>query len=406
MLLPLLVAYFHEVSLVAPLANLIFVPLVGLILLPGMVLGTFLLPLNGPAAKFVFSFLGLVTQKGFHWIRVLAELPAASVLLSPWSLWTWASYGLILLGVWQWDRPRSRAVCIFLSLLILGISCGVRKPFSSERLELFLLDVGQGESMLLRLPNGEAVIIDGGGFPYSDFDMGKNVVAPELLHRGVRRLRAVVLTHADADHYQGLRYLLERFEVAEVWMGAGEGHNPKISDLVSLIRERKIPLKELYAGQMLWEGRSRFQILWPPHTLFQAREEDNFGSGNNRSLVLRVCYGEVCYLLTGDIEAEAERALVGENASLDSQVLKLAHHGSGTSSTEVFLQKIRPRLSLASLGRNNRFKFPHPAVLQNLESLGVKLLRTDLQGELWVATDGKRIFYKTFTGEAGEIGAL
>lgn len=264
----------------------------------------------------------------------------------------------------------------------------------SPRLKLTMLDVGQGESLLLRLPEGQGLVIDGGGFPYSDFDVGGKVVLPELLGRGMQRPSALVLTHLDADHWKGLKSLAARLEVEEFWVGAGTLEDPGFTDLAEVLAGRGIPVRVLSEGRRWAMGGAEFEVLWPPA---EAARRSGL-SDNDRSLVLRVCLREVCFLLTGDLEAEGEAAVAAALAGRGCQVLKVGHHGSATSTSEAFLKGLRPHWALISAGEGNRYRLPHAAVLRRLTESGARLLRTDKMGQVEVETDGKELFVRTFIG--------
>ncbi|HEX5032929.1 MAG TPA: ComEC/Rec2 family competence protein, partial [bacterium] len=276
-------------------------------------------------------------------------------------------------------RPRpwkNLALGLAACLLFSGLGEAQRaRAVPQGELSLTMFDVGQGESLLLELPEGQGLLLDGGGFPGSDFDVGRNVLMPELLARGRRRLEVMALSHPDADHAKGLRYLLDRLPPEELWIGIGTEVHPGFADLKELARSRGVALRVLSQGQRWKFGGADFEVLWPP--------DHSVGlSDNNSSLVLRVCHFEYCLLLTGDIEAETEAALLRQ--ARETAVLKVAHHGSKTSSTPEFLTAWRPKVALISAGEGNRYRLPHRQVLDELEERGIHVLRTDRDGELRV----------------------
>jgi len=233
--------------------------------------------------------------------------------------------------------------------------------------ELWMLDVGQGDAVLLR-DGDRAVLVDGGGWPAGD--LGGRLLLPVLRAAGVGKLRAVALTHPDRDHCGGLRDLVRYLPVDELWMGPGWGEDRCAGELMAAPGTR---WRVLWRGERLRLGRWRLEVLHPPPG---ARRERN-----DRSLVLRAAVGRRRVLLTGDVEAAAERRLVSRyGADLRSDVLKVAHHGSRTSTSRSFLDAVDPRLALVSAGRSNPYGHPAPEVLDRLAERGVRVLRTDRAG--------------------------
>ncbi|HCU23956.1 MAG TPA: DNA internalization-related competence protein ComEC/Rec2 [Deltaproteobacteria bacterium] len=375
-LFPLLALSFHEISLLAPLANWLGVPF----------FASFLLPAEGMAALAASAFprmaglwtvLGKLVDPALRLLHFFADFPWATLWVGPLPIYFWAAYLLFLaLGL---GLIRKRFFLYLAAGCLLFALCGRRAPLENHGIGLTMFDVGQGDSLLLSLPDGEAILIDGGGFPFSDFDVGRNVLLPELLGRGLRRLSAVVLTHPDADHWKGLKFLAERFSVGEFWVGPGSLEHRDFAVLRSIIEKRKIPLRILEQGAKWFQGGAELEVLWPSRAAALAADSDN-----NRSLVLRVCHQGRCLLLTGDIEAEAEAALLQSLRDKAVEILKVAHHGSRTSSTSEFLQVLQPRQALISVGAGNSYRLPNPEVLKRLEGVGAQILRTDLQGQVEV----------------------
>jgi competence protein ComEC len=322
----------------------------------------------------------IALDRGMEWLFLamekLAAWPYASILVAPWSLFEWLAYGFLLLGIFR-PRPwRWRVLCLAACLFFLGTGEAKRvESLPKGRLSLTMFDVGQGESLLLDLPEGQSLLIDGGGFPGSDFDLGRNVLMPELLARGRRRLDAIALSHPDADHAKGLAYLVDRLPPGEFWIGSGTEAHPGFAALKELARRRGVPLRRLSQGQRWNFGGADFEVLWPPADLEGM-------SDNNSSLVLRVCQAEYCLLLTGDLEAEAEARL--QAMARETQVLKVAHHGSKSSTKPEFLAAWKPKLALISAGEGNRYRLPHRQVLEELERRGIAILRSDRDGQVEV----------------------
>lgn len=387
LLWPWNVLVFREFSWVAPLTNLIFVPWFSVVLLPLGLLGLVLSLFWSEAAGLVFKCSGYLSEITLGLVEKLAQFPFSVWVQRP-PLWSWVLF-VAVLGYFFFPQLLKTKKLILCGSLLLGIIFAKELwPSGSKRLKLSMIDVGQGESLLLGLPDQEAVLVDGGGFPASDFEMGAKVLLPELLHRRIGKLKALVLTHPDADHLKGLEFLAEKFPVEACWLPKVFKNDFHVQRFLNACQSRGIPIHFLKQGDQGHWGEVSWQVLWPPA---QKRNNDIL-SDNNQSLVLRMCFQQVCFLLTGDIEAEAEQALVASGVELSAQVLKLAHHGSRTSSTEAFLQAVAPEYALASLGKDHPFGFPHQEVKDRLQKLGIKLFRTDYHGQIEIVTEGEEVW--------------
>jgi competence protein ComEC len=241
-------------------------------------------------------------------------------------------------------------------------------PLADRAVELTMIDVGQGDAFLLR-DAGRAILVDGGG--WQSADIGQRVLLPALARKGIRRLEAVVMTHPDLDHCRGLLDIASYVRVMELWSAPGGTGSECPARLAALPGVR---WRRLWAGEFLDLGRWRLRVLHPPPGSSLA--------GNNGSLVIRATALETSVLLTGDIEARAEREILARegSAALATDVLKVAHHGSRTSTSPPFLAATAPRLALLSVGKRNRYRHPAPTVIERLDRHGSFLFRTDHHG--------------------------
>lgn len=254
-------------------------------------------------------------------------------------------------------------------------------------LRVTFLDVAQGDAALIDFPDGTKMLLDGGGLVGSPVDPGERVLLPVLRARRVSKLDIVVLSHPHPDHFGGLARVLEEIEVGELWdTGSGKRESaPRgYRQLLNLARARQVPVRGPadLCGRRMFRG-AVLEVYGPCPGPVVGR------SANDNSFVFRLRYGLHSVLLTGDAEGEQEAELVDRFGSgLASDVLKVGHHGSRTSSTDLFLARARPTLAVVSCGMRNRFGHPHPELLQRLQAHGARVWRTDLGGSLIWATDG------------------
>lgn len=264
-----------------------------------------------------------------------------------------------------------------------------RADRSDQGLDLYMLDVGQGDALVVRAPTDRVMVVDAGaGHP---LQAGRNVVAPFLQCIGRRRIDCLVATHADADHIGGMPYLVRHFEIGLMLEGPDQSDSQVYQALLRQRQDRPIQTRRVRSGHQL-DGFEPVEIrlLGPPAGVTD---------GNNASLVILLTLGEVKILLAGDLEASGEAKLLRPNPAGDIDVLKVGHHGSASGTTREWLQALRPEVALISAGRNNPYGHPAPEVIERLKQARALPCRTDRQGAIWVHTQGQRIRVFRFAGQ-------
>jgi competence protein ComEC len=386
---------FHRVALAGIGLNALAIPIVTLLL--ALAVPTVLLAAIFPALA-VWPAKALAgVMAGLFALTDLPHLPAWLSFRVP-NPPLWVSCGFVLFILTAALALGRRAWVFVLSLAGLGAMTVLvaTHPFPPRlprgMLEVTALDCGQGESLFVALPDRTAMLVDGCGSRHRSasegalqgrlWDPGEDIVSPYLWSRGVKKLDVVVLSHSHEDHLGGLFAVARNFQVGEFWH-AENAATLAYSDLLNIVRQRGAVERTLAEGDQFERGGATLCALWP------ARQSDPPASpSNDDSLVLRISYGGGSVLLTGDITAKAERGLLASRQDLDSMVLKVAHHGSNSSSSAEFLARVNPRLALITGGSNDFGNLPGAETLARLRDQGIRVYRSDLEGATTVEVGG------------------
>jgi competence protein ComEC len=425
-LLPVMILYFHRISVSSLLLN-IFVGILMAVLAFAALAAILLSQVSTVLATALVLLAEKVNWLMIHLVDPFSGLGAASVRLPHYTGWPGIIYVLyflllvfLILGLARWEPLQPAQVTKFSksflavasTIFALILFVIVLHPFSSTRpdgkLHIDFLDVGQGDSALLTMPEGTTVLIDGGGRPNINRNsrepgdgeepferdtrgIGERVVSEYLWSRGLSQVDYIVATHADADHIDGLNDVARNFKVSGAIVARTPSVDPEFGRLAETLKQAGISLETIGAGDVMRIGNVAFEVLWPPPT-----SNANAASHNNDSLVLRLRMGERSFLLTGDIEKEAEARVIKEGIDLRSDVVKVAHHGSRTSSTEAFVSATRPSLAVISVGRTSLFGHPHKEVVERWRASGAEVITTGQKGTISVVTDGRELKVSSF----------
>ncbi len=355
-----------------------------------------------PLAKL---FAGLNHAIIYFFLKLLGLFGDASVVMKmkPPTFGTFVVYIAVCLGVTHWRFVyKNWRVATLIGLSVIAIWVWDSAFHEEGRLlEVVTLDVGQGDAAVVKFPDGRAMLVDG-GIQYSyenkkkkrqvEYDAGERVVAPYLDVNGVRELELVVLSHQDIDHGGGLAHILKNFEVKAV-LGIAEkaNYSKTIKGLREIAQEEEILYEFEYAGEIEVTPTATLNLL---HPIDAASTNLMDTDTNDDSLVMKLSYGEVDILFTGDIEAKAETRIITSGQDLRAEVLKVPHHGSRTSSTAPFIAAVQPKFALFSLGIRNRHGFPDAGVVARYQKRGCVILRTDELGAITLKTDGRRCWFR------------
>jgi competence protein ComEC len=424
--LPLTALYFNLVSLVGLLANCFVVPLVGYLVVPLGLAAAALTPLFEPAAQALFRISGFFLTWSIQLVELIAAQPFAAVRTVTPSvleiLLFYAASGAVLALIRGRSAPpeapltpvgrnsgprrrvtvrRKAAVAVLCASVLAGCADAgywLHQRYWREDLRVTWIDVGQGQAVLLELPRGYTMLVDGGGVAdNAAFDVGAAVVAPVLWHHKIRTVDTLVLSHPNSDHANGLVFIAENFNVGALWSNGESNASQGYQALMRAAAERGIkrPRFEDLERPTVVNGVA-LEILYPPAGFLARRALERWRNENNNSLVLKVGLGAVSVLLPGDVMRQAERELARiAGDRLRSTVLTVPHHGSRDSSSEEFLSAVAPGTVVFSCADRGEFGLPHPLVLERYRDRGARIFRTDQDGAVRLTTDGRRLVVET-----------
>ena len=401
-MLPPLAYYFHRVTLVGPFANVpallltgLAVP-IGFLMLAASIVSQSVAGVLAKPLSVILSMLDITVRWFAGWHGASYRIPGPSIAL----MFIFIAFAVALSAAIRRHTKiwvPSVAIISLLATAVIIATYPFHPRLTQQRLELTVLDVGQGDSLFLSFPHGRTMLVDGGGDigtfhssgMRSGFDVGEEVVSPYLWSRGIKRIDVVALTHAHEDHLGGLPAIFENFRVGELWVGR-DIRSAAYEQLISLAKAHGVPIKHLKQGDTFSEDGVSGSVLWPED------DGEERAAKNDDSLVMRLTDGAESFLLAGDVERPSERAILAEQQSVGVNFLKVAHHGSKTSTTDAFLSAAHPAFAAISVGRDNSFGHPSPEVTDRLEAAGVRVYRTDRDGAITASTDGRTLSVSTF----------
>jgi competence protein ComEC len=382
--------YFHRATSVAMPANLLVIPFLQL-LMPAAVLAICLGYVSLTLAKVPAVIAGFALQGITGTVKWLGGMRLADIRVPTPSFSAILFCGVtILLCAILVRRKISLAIPGVGLLAASALWIWFVPPHQDIRsnvLEMTAIDVGQGDSILLITPEGRKLLVDAGGLPFwthSQMDIGEDVVSPYLWSRGISHIDAIALTHAHADHMGGMFAVMANFRPRELWLPEGIPDN-EIEKLLAEARLYGVTINYRKAGEVFSYGGTTIRVLAPgPEST--TRNSGTDAHRNDESLVMKVAYGKTSVLLEADAEKPTEKFVSSEDPAAD--VLKVAHHGSASSSAEDLLAAVKPRFAVISVGARNVYHHPRPEVLRRLQEAHVITFRTDTDGATSFFLDG------------------
>ncbi len=383
---PLVMHYFNQISFAGILTNLILIPGAGFMALPLGLSALFIHPFSMYLSGILVAAAGAILSLCVDFLRWVCSFPMVWAHGVTPDLVEISCYYLFFFGVFMalMGMKKRGAFVVIAALLVFSAreSLVIFDRFFNKNMNVFVLDVGQGNAALIEAPRGQRVLIDGGGFStISTFDTGERIVAPFLWSRKILTLDAVVLTHPDSDHMNGLIYILDNFKVGRFVKNPQAGKCDNYQALMAVVEGRRIRVNLVPGLDSIDLGDAHLEFLYPLGEIAE--------NPNNNSVVSKLIHGEISVLFPGDILMDAEEKLVRARSDrLLSTVLIAPHHGSASSSNDFFLDQVRPRSVIVSCGFNNRYGFPNENVLERYMGRGYDVFRTDLAGAVQIISTG------------------
>ena len=430
-LIPIMMYNFNTFSLSFILSNIVATYLLGPLIIIGFLSTIF-------RFKIIFFILQILSKTLLLSASIFSKLPFSKIYVTTPSIISIIIYYAMIYFIFNYGmrlKRRKGVIAIYLTLLIIS-NLNYEVIFNRNNLLINFIDVGQGDCTLIR-EAGKTIIIDSGGTTDEKYDIGKNTLLPYLLDRKIKKIDYIMISHFDADHCQGFMYVMKNLKVKNAII-CKQGENSKLyQEFLSICKSRNIKIIYVKKGNTLKIGNIKFEILHPDIDLIQ----DNIL--NNNAIVARLTYSNRKILFTGDIEKEAEEKLVKEysgsneynvanqnsnnnsnhdekkynkkinnvnstnfesienkrttqsikyNNKLEADILKVAHHGSNTSSTQEFLDVVNPKIALIGVGKNNKFGHPNSTTIEKLNKMKCQIFRTDNMGEVSIVVKKSKIY--------------
>ena len=400
-IIPIMAYMFSTFSMTFWISNILAAPVMEFVTIYGFLIyfiSIFLLPLA--------KFLGIILNFSLNSLIKIAEItsliPGSSIYIKTPYLLECIIYYLILFLIFNWKKIKEKLennkilekikknsykyISIILIFIILTNTIS-NKIF--QEIKIYFVDVGQGDSTLIQTIEGKNILIDGGGSEFGSFDVGESILLPYLLDRRITTIDYLMISHFDSDHIGGVFAILENLEVKNIIISKQGETSENLKKFYEITNNKGIRTIIVKKGDIVEIDKySHFEILFPEDNLI----EDNIL--NNNSIVVRFNSLDFSILFTGDIEEIAEKRLCelySGTDKLEAFVLKVAHHGSKTSSTEEFLELVKPKIALIGVGKNNNFGHPNIDVIERLENMGSKIYRTDNCGEIIIRINREKL---------------
>lgn len=379
-IIPIMAFNFNTVSLTFWISNLLAGPFLGVIIILGfcVYLLSFVI---FPVAKIISIPLKYLIYILLIIVKYCSKIPFSSITIRTPYIFEILIYYIVLYLVFNYAKIKpyfKKLVVIILIAILIANSC--IHVQNHGNMIIYFIDVGQGDSTLIRTAKNKTILIDGGGSENSSFDVGEKTLLPYLLDRKITVLDYVVISHFDTDHCGGILYLMEHIKVKNIIISKQGKESSNYNKFKNIVLDKGIYVIFVKKGDKIKiDNETYMDVLFPSNNLIS----DNIL--NNNSIVTKICYNNFSILFTGDVEEIAENEICSQyntTNKLKANILKVAHHGSKTSSTAEFIKMVKPQIALIGVGEKNKFGHPNDGVIQRLKNMNTKIYRTDKMGEI------------------------
>ena len=384
MIIPIMVINFHTISLTFLFANMIVSYIIGIIIILGFICA-FISLISLEISGFIAGFVNIALKILILIANIFGNIPLSKIYVTTPHILSILLYYIIIFEAQlrhvHWGNAptmknffsiasrSSYLISRILPLILIITLIFNNKINISKNLKIYFIDVGQGDSSLIITPNNKKVLIDGGGTMNSSgkFDIGENTLLPYLLDRGVRKIDYIMISHFDADHCQGLLAILNSIKVKNIIISKQAEKVSNFEKIMETVIKKKINVIVVKRGDVIKvDNYVEIKILYPESKLY-------FDDINSNSIVAKLKYNKFTMLFTGDIESKAEERIVKiAKKELKCTILKVAHHGSKTSTTEEFTEAVKPEIALIGVGKNNKFGHPNDEVIKRIKNFRSK----------------------------------
>ena len=389
-IIPIMLYNFNTISLTFFISNLLAGPIIGIIIILGFSIIIISL-IFFPIANIFSKILNLLIILFLNTAKACANLPFSKIfIITPTLKFIFLYYCLLVFIIIKERiqiriniKLRNKVIAILIILVIINPI----KYFSNikqSNLKIYFVDVGQGDSTCIVTPKNKVILIDGGGNSKDEnYDIGKQTLLPYLLDKKINKIDYCIVSHFDSDHCGGLMYILKNLKVKNIIIGKQYEEYENYKEFIKIAKDKKINIRVVEAGEKITIEKNLYiDVLWPINRKKMVIQN----AINNNSLVFKLRYINFSMLFTGDIEEIAEKEILDnykENTEfLKSTILKVAHHGSKTSSTKEFINIVKPKYAVIGVGKDNKFGHPSNVTIENLKTINTEIYRTDEMGEI------------------------
>jgi len=386
--LPFTLIYFQKLSIIALFANLLVIPIIGIIVGLGVltifvsifstILAIYFGSANMLATNILMEIVNFTGTQQFSFLFI----PNFSIIDG---IIFYVYFSVIIYSIQKFNNIYASIILYLLIGLNLYFILQIddKQLLPDNLLSIVMIDIGQGDGIFIKFPNGKTALIDAGNANL-DFDNGERIITPLLRRLSIKQIDYGFISHVDSDHYKGFLYLIKNGWIKEIYKPQIDSSQQKDLDLEQIINDCEVKLN-YYSKTKMSFGNVRLYILNDTTNY----EYKNFDSNNN-SGIIKIIHGNNSILFVGDAEKESERLMINEYGKfLKSDILKIGHHGSKSSSSQVFIDQVSPKIGLISAGLNNSFGHPTKLIIDRFTSSDVKLYRTDLEGAIIFQSNGK-----------------